>query len=216
MRSTPRSADRDGVPAPDTTTETGTVRFERIVAWLLLIGGVAGSAAAFLLTIEKFMLEVDPLYMPSCSISPVLNCGSVMETSQASVFGFPNSLLGISGFAVVASTGAALLAGAQLARWYWLGLQAGVAAGALFVHWLIFQSLYTIGALCPYCMVVWAVTVPIFWYTTLHNFERFAAPKQRSIFTVITSNHAVPLTVWALVVVALIAHRFWSYWSGLL
>ncbi|PRC62285.1 hypothetical protein C6A85_03910, partial [Mycobacterium sp. ITM-2017-0098] len=30
-----------------------------------------------------------------------------------------------------------------------------------FVHWLIFQSLYRIGALCPYCMVVWAVTIPL-------------------------------------------------------
>ena len=31
----------------------------------------------------------------------------------------------------------------------------------MFVHWLIFQSLYRIGALCPYCMVVWAVTIPL-------------------------------------------------------
>ena len=47
--------------------------------------------------------------------------------------------------------------------------------GVVFVHWLIFQSLYVIGALCPYCMVVWAVTIPIFWYVTLHNL-RSAAP----------------------------------------
>ena len=31
----------------------------------------------------------------------------------------------------------------------------------MFVHWLIFQSLYRIGALCPYCMVVWAVTISL-------------------------------------------------------
>ena len=31
----------------------------------------------------------------------------------------------------------------------------------VFIHWLIFQSLYRIGALCPYCMVVWAVTIPL-------------------------------------------------------
>lgn len=64
---------------------------------------------------------------------------------------FARSLL-----AVVAATGASLLAGARFSRWYWLGLQIGVAAAAVFVHWLIVQSLYVLGALCPYCMVVWA------------------------------------------------------------
>lgn len=27
---------------------------------------------------------------------------------------------------------------------------------------LKFETLYEIGALCPYCMVVWAVTIPLF------------------------------------------------------
>ena len=48
-----------------------------------------------------------------------------------------------------------------LPRWYWAGLAAGTLLGTVFVHWLIFQSLYRIGALCPYCMVVWAVTIPL-------------------------------------------------------
>lgn len=66
------------------------------------------------------------------------------------------------GHAVVAATGAAALAGARMRGSYRAGLQAGVVFGAGFVHWLIGQSLYAIGALCPYCMVVWAVTMPIF------------------------------------------------------
>ena len=49
----------------------------------------------------------------------------------------------------------------SLPRWYWVGLAVGTLLGAVFVHWLIFQSLYRIGALCPYCMVVWAVTIPL-------------------------------------------------------
>ena len=48
-----------------------------------------------------------------------------------------------------------------LPRWYWAGLATGTALGVVFIHWLIFQSLYRIGALCPYCMVVWAVTIPL-------------------------------------------------------
>ena len=84
-----------------------------------------------------------------------------MTTPQASAFGFPNSLIGIAAFAVVTVTGVLAVAKVPLPRWYWVGLAAGDAVGAGFVHWLIFQSLYRIGALCPYCMVVWVATISL-------------------------------------------------------
>ena len=58
-------------------------------------------------------------------------------------------------------TGVLAVAKVELPRWYWGGLAIGSLLGAAFVHWLIFQSLYRIGALCPYCMVVWTVTIPL-------------------------------------------------------
>ena len=146
-----------------------TQPFGRLLPWLLLIGGLIGTVAAFVLTVEKIALLTDSAYVPSCSLNPVLNCGSIMRTDQAEVFGFPNPLLGLAGFPVLAATGAALLAGARFRRWYWLSLQAGATLGMGFVGWLIFQSLYRINALCPYCMVVWAVVIPTFWYVTLVN-----------------------------------------------
>ncbi|MGW0043164.1 vitamin K epoxide reductase family protein [Rhodococcus sp. NPDC003348] len=213
MRSTPPSADADisGAEVGDSAP------FDRALPWLLLVGGLTGLVAAFVLTVEKFALAADSNYIPSCSLNPVLNCGSVMSTAQASVFGFPNSLLGITGFAAVAATGAGLLAGARFARWYWLGLQVGVTAAVVFVHWLIAQSLYVIGALCPYCMVVWAVTVPIFWYVTLRNLHHgtFSRPVRAEVVAA-GGNHLVPVTVWFLAVAALVIHRFYSYWSTLL
>jgi uncharacterized membrane protein len=215
MPSTLHSADR----AAALTRRSGP--FARSLPWLLLVGGVTGLVAAFVLTVEKFALALDPDYAPTCSINPVLNCGSVMDTPQASAFGFPNSLLGIAGFAVVAAVGAALLAGAVFAQWFWGAVQVGVTAAAVFVHWLIAQSLYDIGALCPYCMAVWAVTVPIFWYVTLRNLDRARSKSAlgqwfRLWLDSLIRNHSLPLTVWFLVLIALIAQRFWSYWSTLL
>jgi uncharacterized membrane protein len=193
--------------------------FARLLPWLLLIGGATGLAAAFTLAVEKIALLKDPDYVPSCSINPVLSCGSVMSTPQAEVFGFPNPLLGVIGFTAVMGAGAALLAGTVQRRWFWLGLQAGTTFGVIFVHWLIYQSLYVIGALCPYCMVVWAVTVPLFWYVTLHNLHHrhlpLSAPLQRAV-RALTELHTVPLTLWFLTVLTLIGARFWSYWSTLL
>lgn len=204
---------RDGVPSA--TPEVGPL--PRALPWLLLVGGAVGLVAAFLLTVEKIALLADPSYQPSCSINPVLSCGSVMVTPQAAVFGFPNSLLGVGGFAGVAATGAALLAGARLRGWYWAGLQAGVLFGAGFVHWLIGQSLYRIGALCPYCMIVWAVTIPIFWYVTLRNLEalgdRLPVPARR-VTRVLTGLHGVVLTVWFLLVMTLALQRFWDFWTA--
>ncbi|MEI8410761.1 MULTISPECIES: hypothetical protein [unclassified Kribbella] len=52
-------------------------------------------------------------------------------------------------------------------------------------------------------MVIWAVTIPIFWYVTLHNLRR------RRTF------HGVALTLWFVLVLALITEQFWSYWRTL-
>jgi uncharacterized membrane protein len=176
--------------------------FPRLLPRLLLGGGLVGLVAAFVLAVEKIALLKNPEYVPSCSINPVLSCGSIMSTPQAELFGFPNPLIGIAGFAVVTTAGVVAVAGIQLPRWFWIGLQIGVTAGVVFVHWLIYQSLYVIGALCPYCMVVWAVTIPLFTYLTLRG--RRLAP-----------YHGIILTVWFLAIVALVLVRFWSYWSTL-
>ena len=185
------------------------------LGWVLSAGGLVGLAAALVLTIEKFALVADPNYVPTCSINPILSCRSVMASPQAEVFGFPNPLLGIVGFTVVVVTGTTLIGGVKLPRWYWLGLQAGTTLGVGFVHWLAFQSLYRIGALCPYCMVVWAVTIPVFYYVTMRNLDAYLPPTRnglRQATTIASRFHTVVLTVWFLTFVIAIAARFWSSW----
>ncbi|MDH6283999.1 vitamin K epoxide reductase family protein [Prescottella agglutinans] len=215
MLSTPPSTDRAAPGAGESGGDRAPL--DRALPWILLVGGLIGLIASFVLTIEKLALAEDPNYIPTCSLNPILNCGSVMATEQASVFGFPNSLLGIAGFTAVATTGAGLLAGARLSRWYWLGLQVGVTAATVMVHWLIVQSLYVTGALCPYCMVVWAVTIPIFWYITLRNLHHgtFTRPIRAEAVSR-AGNHLLPVTVWFLAVTGLVLHRFYAYWSTLL
>ena len=188
------------------------------LGWGLLVGGTVGFAAAFALVLEKIALLGDSEYVPACSINPVLNCGSIMQTAQAEVFGFPNPLIGLASFPVLVATGAALLAGASFKRWYWWGLQAGVIFGAGFVVWLIFQSLYRIGALCPYCMVVWVVVIPTFWFVTVHNLRSgmFGTRVARSSAVhQIRDAQVLVLTLVVLVVLGLILQRFWSYWVTL-
>ncbi|MFJ9392348.1 vitamin K epoxide reductase family protein [Nocardioides sp. NPDC101246] len=201
------------------STQEGSPAASTAMGWGLILGGLIGLVAAAALLIERFKLAQDSSYTPVCSLNPVVSCGSVMESAQAAVLGFPNPLIGVAAFPVLITTGAAILAGARFRRWFWLGLQAGVTAGLAFIAWLIFQSLYRIGALCPYCMVVWIVVVPTFWYVTLHNLrhgvfgERAARSRAAEVADV---WHAPILLAAFLAILALIAVRFWDYWSTLI
>lgn len=208
----------------DTETDSGPgyggapdrVLGDRLVGWILTIGGLTGALAAFVLTVEKMALLKNPAYVPSCSINPILSCGSIMTTAQAEVFGFANPLIGLAGFPVVAATGVAVLARARLPRWWWLTLHAGTLFGVGFVHWLFFQSLYRIGALCPYCMIVWVVAIVLFSYTTLYNLQEGRLNIPRRLTDAALRVHSVIPTVWLLGLTTLIGVQFWTYWRTLL
>lgn len=204
-------------PDGDSTSATlqPTAALSRGTVWALTVAGLVGLAAAFTLLVEKVALLADPTYVPSCSINPVLSCGSVMNTPQASAFGFPNPILGVVGFTALLTVGIILATGAVLPGWFWWGFQAGTTFGVVFVHWLIYASLYRIGALCPYCMVVWVVTITAFVTTTAHNIRTGRLPVPDRMRTLAAYGPSV-VVVWVVGVAALATVRFWDYWSTLL
>lgn len=179
-------------------------------AWAVLIAGVIGLAASITLTVEKIRLLTDASYVPSCNLNPVLSCGPVMGTPQASVLGFPNPLMGIVAFTVVVVTGVLAVTKVPLPRWYWAGMVAGTLVGAGFVHWLIFQSLYRIGALCPYCMVVWAVTMVL-----LVIFAAIASDAGRGISGLLHRWRWTFAALWFIAVFLLVFLRFQDFWLTL-
>ncbi|GAA5229149.1 vitamin K epoxide reductase family protein [Paeniglutamicibacter antarcticus] len=142
----------------------------------LVLTGVVSWLASGMLVLERLALYKDPDYITSCDFNPWVSCGTVMKSTQAALFGFPNPFLGIVGFAVVITIGMALLAGARFARWYWIGVQVGVSLAMVFIVWLWSQALYEINALCLYCMVVWAMVIPMFLYTTARNIAHGVIP----------------------------------------
>lgn len=197
---------------------TSAVRDTRVPApsaWWVLIAGAVGLLASMALTVEKVKSLANPSYVPSCNINPVLSCGSVMVTPQASVLGFPNPLLGIVGFTVVLVTGVLAVTKVALPQWYWVGLAVGALVGAVFVHWLIFQSLYRIGALCPYCMVVWVATMTLLVVVTSIAL-RPALPNLGAVVRTLFHWRWSIAALWFTVLFLLAMVRFWDYWSTLL
>jgi uncharacterized membrane protein len=189
---------------------------KKSLPYILIIGGIIGYLCAFIIMYDKVQLADNPNFTPNCNLNPIISCGNVMQSDQANAFGFPNPFLGLGGFAVLATVGTALLAGAAFKRWFWLLVNAGTLFALGFVHWLFFESVYRIQALCPYCMAVWTVSIISFWYVTLYNIDNkyIRLPKKAAKpYAWIRRHHLDLLVLWLVVIGALILKHFWYYYG---
>jgi uncharacterized membrane protein len=190
--------------------------FAKVLPYILTIGGIIGCIAAAVLVYDSNKIALNPNYVPNCNINPIIACGSVIKSKEGTVFHFPDPYIGLVVFPMVITTGAALLAGAKFKRWYWLALEGGTVFGIGFVHWLFFETVYRIHALCPYCIATWIVTITTFWYLTLYNIQHgnIVVPKNLEPFTDFLIRHHVDvLVLWFLIIFGLILKHFWYYYG---
>lgn len=180
-----------------------------LAVWLV-IAGVIGWIAAFALTVEKFHALADPNAGPaSCDFSIIVQCTANLDSWQGSVFGFPNPILGLAGWVAPIVVGMAMLAGARFARWFWWLFAAGVTFAFGFVLWLISQSIYVLGTLCPWCMVTWLVTIPTFYAVWVFLFRSGVvsdAPKVKAAGRALTPW--VPLMAFVTYAIVLLLAQF--------
>lgn len=191
----------------------------RVLPWLLLVAGFIGLAASIGLANEVFSRLQNPNFVPICNLNPVLSCTSVADSSQAEAFGIPNYFIGIGGYAALATVGAVMLAGAKLKRWFWLAVEAGLFFAMAFITWLQFETLYRIGALCLFCIIIWIVTWPMFWYVTLYSLREGcikATKRWQAAVNFAQRRNVDILILWYVVIIVLVLKRFWYYWSTLI
>lgn len=150
-------------------TQAPATRRSLPLAIVLIVTGAIGWYAAFSLVIDKLEVLVNPQADLDCNLSVIVQCGKNLGSWQGAIFGFPNPLLGVTGFVAPVAVGVALLAGAGFVRWFWIMFNIGVLGAFAFCLWLAFQSIFALSTLCPWCMVVWAATIPMFWILTLFN-----------------------------------------------
>lgn len=153
--------------AKNNTTKSKLFDIQKWYPYILLVGAIVGFFASFTLTIEKFELLKNPAHHLSCSISPLLSCGPIITSNQASAFKFPNPIIGLFAFSVLLSVAVSMLAGSVVdkkAGWYWKLFIVGHLFGLGFIIWLMQEAFYDLRALCIYCMVAWAVTIVLNWY----------------------------------------------------
>lgn len=209
-------------PAPSPAAEpAASAWFLRRVPFgvFLIIGSVIGLWMSLALSIDKLHKLENPGVTLACDLNPFFSCGSVMEYPQAQLLGFPNQFLGIAAFVVPLVFGVLVLARVELPGWMWTGLAAGLGAGALFCMYLFYTSIFAIGVGCPWCIVVWTVTIPMFCvvtgYAALRGF--FGTAITDSPYARVFAQHALLIGVlWMCIVYGLIIVKFWTFFSGLL
>lgn len=140
----------------------------------LAFASLVGLLAASALVLDKISYWTQKaegrLPVLGCDRSPLIGCGPVINTPPASIFwSLPNPVIGVVAFSALLTVAVLLISKVQLPAWFWAGLQVGVVFGLGVVSYLQYESIYSINALCPYCMVIWSVMIPTFWAVTSRN-----------------------------------------------
>ena len=193
------------------------ITLERALPFILIVAGIIGLYCSFVLTRDKMQLLENPNQHLSCSIDPIIACGNVIKSDQGTALGFPNPWLGLAGYAGLFTIGLAILAGAKFKRWFWLMVEGGLLFAVVFVHWLFYETVYRIGALCIYCMIVWVVTITTFWYVTMYNHDsgviNLKNPRLQKAHRWVRRHHLDLLILWFLIIAGLILKHFWYYYG---
>lgn len=157
----------DSAPADPAIRDAS--RAPHALAILLIVGGCLGLLAAFSLTMDDIALLKSANTSLSCNVNAFVQCGKNIQSWQGRVFGFPNPVLGLMTYPAPIVVGAALLARARFAAWFWWLFDAGLLFAIAFVFWLAFQSIFALQTLCPWCALVYVVTIPMFVAVTVRN-----------------------------------------------
>lgn len=181
------------------------MRRESFFGLFLMLSGIIGVTASMALSVERIEKLTNPDTGLSCDFSVLVQCSANLDSAQGAAFGVPNPFLGLVGFALVVCVGVTVWAVPHFARWFWMLFNFGVAGAFGFVVWLIGQSIYVLGTLCPWCLVVWLTTLPLFFFVTARNLREGVFGRRARRVGALLWPWMTLVTVAAYLVVAVLA-----------
>lgn len=174
------------------------------VAWgAVLVGGLLGLLASFVLSVEALTLAKNPNATLDCSLNIVLNCATVAQHSSSELLGFPNSFIGMVTLPVMITIAVAALAGVVFPRWFMRATWAGAVAGVLFALWMFFESYFVIQALCPWCLLTDVSILLVAYGVFRHNArQKIFCVKPQLLESISRNNYDLMTAISVLVVAA--------------
>jgi uncharacterized membrane protein len=193
--------------------ETRTRRGVTAVWVVMLLSSLASLVASFVLSVEALTLAENPTADLGCNINAVFSCGTVATSWQASLFGFPNAFLGLVAEPVVIAIAVAALGGVRFPRWFMVSAQCVYTIGLVLAYWLFYQSMFHIGALCPWCLVITFATTLVFFEMTHVNIreENLPVPRRarKGLSSAVEANLDLLVVIaWLLVLALLIVLKY--------
>ena len=180
---------------------------------VMLVFGIIGLIASFVLSVEEVHLLKNPDAVLSCSINLVLNCGEVMKTGQATAFGFPNMFIGLMGFPVVIMIALLGLSRVAFPRWFAIGMEFGILFWTGFAYWLFFNSVYVIQILCPWCLIVTFSMTMLLATSTYYTIRRNTFELPRDVIATLKKfldkgYYQLIVASWFVLMIALVILKF--------
>lgn len=149
--------------------EEKKIRDNRWIFTSMLVGAALSLLAAFVLSVEAVELARNPNADLPCSVNVILNCATVNNHPSGTMFGFPNSFLGMIAEPIVITVAIAGLAGVRFPRLFMRAAQFFYTLGFGFALYLLYTSMFVIGALCPWCLLVTLTTIMVWFAITRYN-----------------------------------------------
>ena len=151
------------------THKDAKLRDNRWIFASMLVGSILSLVASFVLSVEALQLAKNPDASLSCSVNVILNCATVAKHPSAEMLGFPNSFLGMIAEPVVITVAIAGLAGIKFPRRFMFTAQIFYTLGLIYALVLFSISFFVIQALCPWCLLVTATTLFVWFAITRYN-----------------------------------------------
>lgn len=181
----------------------------RMYSLVLTIGGLLGLVAMTWQATERINMLKNPSAELNCNLSPIVDCSGVLNDGLAAVMGFPNAFLGMIFFAILTTSGLMLLSGGTFTGWFKHFVMVISTVLFLFSVWFFGVSLYVLGKICVFCVVGWAVSIPMFWYGLLYYLHAAGGKiaSKTTAFTEFGTKHHIDI-VFAVYALALLLFLF--------
>lgn len=190
------------------THDDKRIRDDRWIFTSMLVGACLSLVAAFVLSVDAIEIVKNPDAELSCSVNLVLNCATVAKHPTATMFGFPNSFLGLMTEPIVITVAIAGLSGVKFGRRFMFAAQIGYTLGLIFAYVLFCISFFIIQALCPWCLLVTLTTTLVWFAMARYNIREnnlYLPKKVQKALRRFTEKGFDKLVMWSLIVLLVLA-----------
>jgi uncharacterized membrane protein len=172
---------------------------QKMLYGIMAIGAAIGFIASFLQMLEKIALLKSAHSVLTCNLNSVFNCSNILNAHQSSVFGFPNSLLCISFFALMLSAGLIGWTGGSIDSKLRFVYQAMTLFFVGFGFWYFWQSIFNVGSLCIYCVFCYGGVLAIngAWFRLNYRELPFSKSTRRLLDRAVANG--ADIFIWCLI-----------------